>query len=248
MHLNEPEKAAEAFEVCCALMPGNKRAHQWLIHLYEEKLNKPQKAEEHRTFVQERIKGVVTVVTGLPRSGTSMMMQMLEAGGLDILTDQVRTPDDNNPKGYLEYEKVKKMMTDTSWFEEANGKVVKIVANFLFNLPAKYDYKIIFMQRDMAEVMRSQQVMLGKKAEAEKGIYPVVLAEAFKKQLEKAEGQIARMPNAEVLYLDYSHVISNPEEAAESVAEFLNEELDTSAMAQVVDRNLYRNRTLKQEA
>ena len=243
MNLGHSEQAVEAFEVCCALMPGNRRAHLWLIKLYEEKLNQPQKAEEHRRFVNERIKGTITIVSGLPRSGTSMMMQMLDAGGAEILTDKVRQPDDNNPKGYYEFEKTKKLLTDVSWLEEANGKVVKIVAPLLNNLPNKYDYKIIFMRRDMAEILRSQQIMLGQKATAEKQAYPIVLAEAFNKQLEKAEAMFQRMPHAEVLYVDYASVVDNPLEVAEAVSEFLGEDLDLEKMAAAVDKSLYRNKT-----
>jgi predicted AlkP superfamily phosphohydrolase/phosphomutase/Flp pilus assembly protein TadD len=243
MNLGHAEQAAEAFEVCCALMPGNRRAHLWLIKLYEEQLSRPEKADEHRRFVSERIKGTITIVSGLPRSGTSMMMQMLEAGGAEILTDRQRQPDDNNPRGYYEYEKTKKMITDVSWLEEANGKVVKIVAPLLNNLPNKYDYKVIFMRRDMAEILRSQQIMLGQKAAAGKQAYPIVLADAFNKQLEKAESLLERMPHAEVLYVDYAHVVENAAEVAETVAEFLGENLDTIKMAAAVDKNLYRNKS-----
>ena len=208
----------------------------------------PEKAEEHRTFIAEKIKGTITIVSGLPRSGTSMMMQMLDAAGIEILTDQIRTPDDNNPRGYYEYEKVKKIMTDSSWLDEANGKTVKIIAPLLMNLPNKFDYKIIFMQRDMAEVLRSQQIMLGKKSETSKQAYPIVLAEAFKKQVEKAEALFKRMPNVEVLYVDYATVVANPLEIAENIAEFLGEDLDTSRMAEAVDKSLYRNKTLLKES
>src|SRR5262249_38327298 len=137
MNLEEYERAADAFEVCCALSPGNRKSHLWLIKLYEEKLHDPEKAAQHRKFIQERIKGTITIVTGLPRSGTSMMMQMLKAGGVEILTDEVRTADTNNPKGYYEFEKVKKMMTDVSWLNEATGKAVKIVAPLISYLPPK---------------------------------------------------------------------------------------------------------------
>jgi hypothetical protein len=224
-------------------MPGNRRAHLWLIKLYEDKLNQPEKAEEHRRFIAEKIKGTITIVSGLPRSGTSMMMQMLDAGGASILTDKVRQADQNNPRGYYEYEKVKKMMTDVSWIEEANGKIIKVVAPLLQNLPNKYDYKIIFMRRDMPEILRSQQIMLGQKATVEKQAYPIVLAEAFNKQLEKAEAMFKRMPNAEVLYVDYASAIENSEETAETVAEFLGEDLDIGKMVEAVDETLYRNKS-----
>ncbi|HUM47581.1 MAG TPA: tetratricopeptide repeat protein, partial [Chitinophagales bacterium] len=242
MNLGEYEKAAEAFEVCCAVSPGNRKAHLWLIRLYEDHLKKPEKAEEHRRFIQERIKGVITIVSGLPRSGTSMMMQMLKAGGAEIVTDDIRQPDNNNPKGYWEYEKVKKMMSDTSWMEEANNKTLKIIAPLLTYLPVKYDYKIIFMQRDIAEVMKSQQVMLGRKSEVQQNAFPIVLSEAFKKQTEQSLAWIKRSPNVSVLFVEYADAIERPEEVAENVAEFLGEELDISKMVEAVDKSLYRNK------
>jgi predicted AlkP superfamily phosphohydrolase/phosphomutase/tetratricopeptide (TPR) repeat protein len=240
MGLENYEQSAQAFEVVCNLTPGNRKAHQWLIHLYEEKLQQLDKAEEHRQFVSEKILGTITIVTGLPRSGTSMMMQMLDAGGVEILTDKVRIPDDNNPKGYYEYEKTKKMMTDSKWIGEAQGKAVKIIAPLLFNLSPKYEYKIIFMKRDMAEVLRSQQIMLGKKSQAD--AYPIVLAEAFKKHLDKAESLIARMPNTEVLFVEYPSAINSPRDVAETISEFLGEDLNIDKMVKAVDEKLYRNK------
>jgi tetratricopeptide (TPR) repeat protein len=242
MNLQEYESAAHAFEVCCAMAPGYRKAHLWLIKLYDEKLNQPAKAEEHRRFISEKIKGTITVVTGLPRSGTSMMMQMLAASSFPVLMDEVRKADENNPKGYFELEKAKKMMTDVSWLNQAVGKAVKIIAPLLTFLPAKYDYKIIFMRREMDEVLRSQQIMLGKKAQLEKHAYPMALAEAFKKQLQQAEAWISRSPNVEVLHVDYADAIENAEEVAENVSAFLGESLDIEAMVASVDKNLYRNK------
>ncbi len=242
MNLGEYEKAAEAFEVCCAISPGNRKAHLWLIKLYEERLGQPEKASEHRKFIQERIKGVITIVSGLPRSGTSMMMQMLKAGGAEIVTDDIRQADSNNPKGYWEYEKVKKMMSDVSWLDEANNKTLKIVAPLLSYLPAKYDYKIIFMQRDMAEVLKSQQVMLGRKSAVQQNAFPIVLSEAFSKQLEQSIAWIKRSPNVSALFVEYADAIERPEEVAENVAEFLSEDMDIAQMVASVDKSLYRNK------
>lgn len=238
MHLELYDRAAEAFEVCCSMMPGNRKAHLWLIDLYEKHLNKPEQAEQHRRFVAERIKGTITIVSGLPRSGTSMMMQMLVAGGMPMLTDEQRQPDASNPRGYFEYEKTKRLLHDSSWLHEAVGKTVKIVAPLLLNLPPKYDYRIIFMQRDMAEIIRSQQIMLGK----DPNNYPLALADAFKKQLEKCEAMFRRMPNVEVLYVNYADAVARPRETAETVAAFLNEDLDVARMAAAVDGTLYRNK------
>ncbi|MCS6917021.1 MAG: alkaline phosphatase family protein [Chitinophagales bacterium] len=237
MHLQIYDRAAEAFEVCCSMMPGNRKAHLWLIELYEKHLNQTERAQAHRQFIAERIKGTITIVSGLPRSGTSMMMQMLAAAGLPLLTDEQRKPDASNPRGYFEYEKTKRLLTDASWLHEAVGKVVKIVAPLLVNLPPKYDYRILFMKRDLGEILRSQQIMLGK----DPTNYPLALAEAFAKQLEKCEAMFRRMPNVEVLYVSYADAVANPLETAETVAAFLHEDLDVEKMAAAVDKSLYRN-------
>src|SRR5205807_2541464 len=104
--------------------------------------------------------GTITIVSGMPRSGTSMMMQMLAAGGLEILTDNIRTKDENNPKGYLEYQKVKNLANDNSWMREGENKVIKVIAQLLQYLPSDYQYKVVFMERDMEEIIQSQQIML----------------------------------------------------------------------------------------
>jgi len=134
-------------------------------------------------------------------------------------------------------------MTDTSWMPEANGKVVKIVAPLLPYLKGGFDYKIIFMQREIDEVLKSQHVMLNKQLDLEKA-YPVVLADAFKKQLEKADAFINQNPNVEVLYVNYKDVVADPLLVAEQVATFLDEEMDTHKMAAAVDGSLYRNKAV----
>src|SRR4026209_2745330 len=93
----------------------------------------------------------IVVVSGLPRSGTSMMMQMLQAGGLEILTDAVRTPDGSNPKGYFEFEAVKDLDKGQApaWLAGARGKAVKIVSSLVRWLPESNDYQVIFMQRNL---------------------------------------------------------------------------------------------------
>lgn len=236
--------AAEAFSVAAALAPGMKKAHRWLVKLYEGELNRPEDATKHNEFLNKNIKGVITIVSGLPRSGTSMMMQMLDKGGLEVLTDGLREADKSNPKGYYEFDKVKGISKDNSWMGDAEGKVVKIVAPLLTSLPADYDYRIVFMQRDMGEVLRSQQVMLGKSKE-QAAAYPVVLANAFTKHLEQAEAWAMRSQNVEVLHVPYTDTIENPQETAERVNAFLGADLDVEAMVGVVDPELYRNRTEK---
>lgn len=198
------------------------------------------KAQIHERFLSENIKGEIVVVSGLPRSGTSMMMQMLQAGGFPILSDNIRTPDDNNPKGYLEYQKVKSLHKDNSWIDEANGKAVKIIVQQLLFLPHSHEYKIIFMERDMDEVMMSQQKMLGKPVS--KDAIPLPLYMAMQQQREKTEAWIKGQPNIKMLKINYKDVIENAEEVAELVNDFLGGELNVTAMQEVVDVNLHRNK------
>jgi hypothetical protein len=167
---------------------------------------------------------------------------MLSAGGLDILTDDIRPRDENNPKGYMEYQKVKSLATDNSWLNEGQNKVIKVIVQLLQYLPANFQYKVIFMEREMEEVIRSQQIMLGKKADIEKKIYPTALAETFKKQLEKTQSWINSNPQFEVMYVSYAEAIKNPSEIAENISLFLDFELNTKAMTAVIDSALYRNR------
>lgn len=236
------ERALNAFKVAITYQPGYRKAHLYLEKIYTEHLPDPAEAEKHSTFIKNNIKGTITIVSGMPRSGTSMMMQMLNAGGLKALTDHTRQEDENNPKGYLEYEKVKNLARDNSWIHEGENKVVKVIAQLLQYLPENYQYKVIFMEREMEEVIRSQQIMLGKKKEVEKNVYPTALAGTFKKQLEKTRSWLKTHPQFEVMYVPYADVVSNPLETAESLAMFLDANLDTEAMAGSVDSALYRNR------
>ena len=236
------ERALEAFKVVTTYQPGNRKAHAYLVKLYSNHIMNASEAEKHSEFIKNNIKGTITIVSGMPRSGTSMMMQMLAAGGLDILTDNIRENDENNPKGYLEYQKVKKLASDNSWISEGQNKVVKIIAQLLQHLPAIYQYKVIFMEREMEEIIKSQQIMLGKKADVEKKIYPTELADTFKKQLEKTRSWIKTHPQFEVVYVSYTDVINNPTEVAENLSIFLDSDLNIAAMADAVDSNLYRNR------
>lgn len=237
-HYGDYVRAAEAFRVVIAMEPAYRKAHAWLIRLYEGPLANPEEAEKHKRFMQKNIRGTITIVSGLPRSGTSMMMQMLHAGGAGILTDELRSSDSNNPKGYFEHEKVKSLAKDHSWLEEANGKTIKVIAQLLNALPSRFTYKVIFMNRDLGEVMRSQQVMLGKPANE----YNTAVASVFEKQLEKTKNWLISQPHVETLYVNYADAVSNPRETAEIVASFLNEDLDINAMTAAVDKTLYRNR------
>ncbi|HDQ72476.1 MAG TPA: sulfotransferase family protein [Chloroflexi bacterium] len=184
----------------------------------------------------------ITIVSGLPRSGTSMMMKMLEAGGLPVLTDNLRTPDPDNPRGYYEFERVKKLEHDKSWLKDARGKAVKIIAALLKHLPPDHHYKIIFMRRDMDEILASQRRMLIRRGEATDKISDEKLAQLFEHHLRQTEAWLAEQPNIDVTYVNYNDVLENPDASVERIEQFLGGWLDADNMVRVIDPSLYRQR------
>src|SRR5215471_9327023 len=159
----------------------------------------------------------ITIVSGLPRSGTSMMMKMLAAGGLEPLTDNIRVADEDNPKGYFEFERVKQIEKDSSWLEDANGRVVKLISALLRHLPGNYSYKVIFMRRAMPEILASQKQMLIRRGEPTDTVPDDKMAAMFEKHLVQVESWLAAQPNIQVLYVSYNDVMRNPRQAAEQV-------------------------------
>jgi hypothetical protein len=187
---------------------------------------------------------MVVVVSGLPRSGTSMMMKMLEAGGLELLTDHQRTADENNPKGYYEFERVKKLKDgDTGWVVEARGKVVKVITALLEYLPSSETYQIILMRRDMGEILASQRRMLERDGKPDDGVDDATMTELYEKHLAKVFTWISKQDNIQMLEVSYNDILENPEENVHKLNHFLSGGLDTSRMMGVVDRNLYRERS-----
>ena len=184
----------------------------------------------------------VVIVSGLPRSGTSMMMKMLEAGGLSVLTDSLRRADPDNPNGYYELEAVKQLpQGQAGWLSDAQGRVVKVISALLEYLPPAYHYKVIFMEREMGEVLASQQKMLANRSEAP-GAADAEMQEQFQKHVAAARYWLARQPNIEVLYVDYNRLLADPQGSCRSLAEFLELDLDLDRMQAVPDARLYRNR------
>ena len=183
----------------------------------------------------------ITVVSGLPRSGTSMMMQMLEAGGLDLLTDGLRQADESNPKGYYEYDPVMSIRKDNSWLCKAQNKGLKVVAPLLKYLNPEFRYKIIFMTRDLYEIVKSQQIMIGKDPDT----LPTSLLKGYKDQLRHIETWKMREPGVELIYLGYSEVLGNPKKYLVQIEDFLGIELDKLQMESCIDETLYRNRLIK---
>jgi hypothetical protein len=171
-----------------------------------------------------------------------MMMKIVEAGGIPVLVDNIRTPDEDNPKGYYEFEQVKQIATDKSWLPNAKGKVVKMISDLLRHLPADYLYKVIFMQRKIEETLASQRQMLIRRGEAEDNISDAKMAEVFEKHLATLFAWIEKQPNIEILFVKYSDVLSNPGEEVKKINRFLGGGMNEQAMAAVADPNLYRQR------
>jgi hypothetical protein len=184
----------------------------------------------------------ITIVSGLPRSGTSLMMQMLQAGGMQLLTDGLRVADESNPRGYFEHEKVKHGRDDLSWVEAAAGKVVKVIHLLLQHLPAERDYRIIFMERNLEEVIASQRAMLKKQGRTSAAANDAVLAGIFEKQLVCVRAWLTQHPNFQVLYIEHSQVIAHPLASAEKINEYLGGNLRVANMAESVKPDLYRQR------
>jgi hypothetical protein len=185
---------------------------------------------------------MITIVSGLPRSGTSLMMQMLVAGGLPALSDGERRADTDNPRGYLEWERIKQLPNDPACIAEGEGKVVKVISRLLLSLPAGHEYRIIFMQRPLPEVLASQDEMLRRRGNYKEGADPAIIAAAFEKHLREVYVWLDSKPYVKTHRIQYHDVLSQPKGVAQQLAQFLGTSLDVEAMVQQVDASLYRNR------
>ncbi|NUQ64823.1 MAG: sulfotransferase family protein [Pirellulales bacterium] len=184
---------------------------------------------------------MITIVSGLPRSGTSLMMQMLQAGGMPLLVDDSRPPDQDNPRGYFEYGPVKSLETDNAWLPRAEGKALKVVSQLLYHLPRRFHYKILFMRRDLDEVLRSQEEMLQRRKTGE-GPPRDLMKAHFQHHLTTLDGWLSTQPHLAVRDCHFRELVQTPEVAILSALEFLGLDLDPKAMSAVVDRSLYRQR------
>lgn len=185
----------------------------------------------------------IVVVSGLPRSGTSLMMKMVETGGIPVLIDGIRTADTDNPKGYYEFERVKELdKGDKDWLPDAQGKVVKVISALLEHLPEGYTYKVIFMRRNIPEVLASQKKMLVHREEETDAVSDEELTMMYQKHLAGVERWLAEQPGVSTLYVHYNAIMSDPSDHVRSINQFLGGNLDVDAMNTVIDPNLYRNR------
>ncbi len=184
---------------------------------------------------------MITIVSGLPRSGTSMMMRMLDAGGMPILTDGERKADLDNPQGYYEFEQVKQLAHDKTWLANADGKAVKVVSLLLYDLPTDLQYKVIFMERKMEEILASQARMLQNR-NVDQPTGDAEMYTHFDTHLRKVKEWLCARSNLSVHYCKYNDVVAHPSRHAEEICRFLDVKLDVEAMACAVRIDLYRQR------
>lgn len=180
------------------------------------------------------------IVSGLPRSGTSMMMQVLAAGGLPILSDGIREADDDNPRGYYELEAVKRTKDDPSWLDHSEGKVVKIIHALLMDLPTDRPYRVVMMRRKTDKVIRSQAAMLERLGNEGANLDADKLAEIYEHQLEQVKGYMDRHACFAYLEVWYGAMIEYTRTQVERINQFLSGSLDVDAMVAAVDPALRR--------
>jgi len=188
------------------------------------------------------LRDFVTVVSGLPRSGTSMLMRMLEAGGIPAVTDGLRPADDDNPRGYFELEAVKRLPDEAAWVGEATGRAVKAVSALLERLPAGPRYRVLFLERDLREVLASQKTMLQRRGEPTDRVPDEQMASLFRKHVAGVLAKAEARDDMELLRLEHAAVLTSPQEAARRIDEFLGGGLERGAMAAAVDGTLWRQR------
>jgi predicted AlkP superfamily phosphohydrolase/phosphomutase/tetratricopeptide (TPR) repeat protein len=268
------QRAAEAFRAAISFNPNFPEAHVRLAWLLEKYLGDASSAHEHRRLARHMrtirpslpeavestavftpldtppaveippLEESVVVVTGLPRSGTSILMQMLAAGGMKVVSDGLRAADEDNPRGYLEFEPVKNLFKDSQWLFEQRGRAIKIVAPLLAALPPGLPSRVILTERDLDEVLDSQQRMLVRRNQALAATAERrrMLKEEFARTVARVEAMLTRRPATQLLVIQHSRVISDPQSVAAKVNRFLGGRLDVARMAAVIDPALHRNR------
>jgi hypothetical protein len=183
----------------------------------------------------------IVIVSGLPRSGTSLMMKMLEAGGIPPLTDQVRQADQDNPRGYYEFERVRKLKEgDYAWVRQARGKTVKVVSDLLPHLPQKHKYYVVFMRRNIDEVLASQRLMLTRRDEDADGVEDHEMRGIFEGHLGQVFNWAREQGNLSYIEVSYNDLMSDPVPVIKKINRYLGESLDTTAMEGQIDPKLYR--------
>ncbi len=184
----------------------------------------------------------VTVVSGLPRSGTSLMMAMLDEGGIPPIQDGVRTADEDNPKGYYEFERVKKIAEDKAWLPDCKGKAVKMISRLLVELPPGFNYKVLWMRRNIDEIITSQKKMLVRRDTYDPSVNDDDVRRMLLRHVEKTLSWVNEHDYIDMIFVHYNQLLKDPTQTVAAVNEHLGGELDTGAMTSAIDPSLYRNR------
>jgi len=234
--MGDLENAKLAFETAKRLKPKTYHRAEKAIENIEEKISISIGLNDKET--KKYRKNQIVLVSGLPRSGTSLMMQMLDKGGIAPLVDGKREADESNPKGYYEYEPVMALHKDNSWLKIAQNKSLKVVAPLLKHINPEFRYKIIFMTRDLGEVIKSQQKMIGKRTDT----LPITLLKAYQDQLNQIEIWKGREPGVELIYVDYKDVLNNTQLIIDKIESFVGKKMNKTEMAKCIDTALYRNK------
>ena len=191
------------------------------------------------------LKSEIVIVSGLPRSGTSLMMQMLQQGGIPALTDAIRVADADNPRGYFEFERVKKTKDDASWLPEARGKAVKLVSSLLYDLPATEKFRVIFLHRNLDEMLDSQEKMLQR---LQRPAAPrEQIKSSFVIHLQRLFAWLPAQSHLQLQEVSYNNLLGEPESEIERIAGFLDGVPSPALMLAAIDPSLYRNRRVATE-
>ncbi|RJP42048.1 MAG: sulfotransferase family protein [Phycisphaerales bacterium] len=187
-------------------------------------------------------KEFITVVSGLPRSGTSLMMAMLDRGGIPPVQDGVREADDDNPKGYYEFERVKRIAEDKAWLPACKGKAVKMISRLLVELPPGYTYKVIWMRRNIDEILASQKKMLVRRGTYDASVKDDDVRRMLLKHVEKTLQWVKDHPYVDMIFTHYNKLLDDPKDEIARLNDHLGGDLDVAAMQASIDPSLYRNR------
>lgn len=234
--MGDLENAKKAYETAARLKPKTYDKVEKALENVKEKIEEPINFQDKNHFKYR--KDQIVIVSGLPRSGTSLMMQMLDKGGMKLLTDNNRKADKSNPKGYYEYDPVMSIHKNNDWLYLAKNKSIKVVAPLLKFLDPKYRYKIVFMNRDLNEVVQSQQKMIGKDPKT----LPLHLFENYKKLLKSIEIWKDKEPGVELIYINYKDTLNHTDKVINKINSFIGVDLKKEAMIGCVDKSLYRNK------
>lgn len=232
------EKAAESFEVALNMNNRDIKSRKRLIKIYSEHIKNEDKLKFHQTILDQLILGEIIVVTGLPRSGMSLVMQMLEKAGIELFYDDNKKKDEFNPNGYFESSLSKLLSFDKTWLKQANGKAIRISCDLIEFLPENFNYKVIYITRDFNEVLKSTMKTERRFSDAYLNSFPVLLAESFSKYNSILQKALESRLDLDLLELNFNNLIENPEIQVEKICEFLGKG-KISEIKSVINSDLY---------